>query len=274
MDTFGAHAMIRYQAAFLISVGIAAVLFIIVPNFIKGYQILLVLTTIMVAVLKSRVAHDASKYEFDTLNSKRNHRSSLPDTFIMLRNLPPSLRSLLIADLLLSFSVGMVAFFVSIVIVHHHQLNTTILSIDLQSGTTFALLLGIQTVMALMGIFPSMWLANQVGSRVVVGTAFFIVAVFPLLLIGGEFGGTITLFAGVGWFLATIPVQTSLLAERTRRHHVFDTYSIVRRAAIISAPFVAGLLYGNGPELMLGFSSCVGLLGYWEFLRFVRRSRT
>jgi hypothetical protein len=269
------------RLGFLGALGVAVGLFVGAPDFLAGYQVLLALSA--AAVLTAAVTVGA----FDAPASTRyrptsgRSRPSLARTRERLRDASPSVRSLLVGDALVRFAVGMVAVFLVVVAVHSRRVAATTLGVRLQPDATFGLLLGVESLVALGGALLVARLDRSDGgdagptARWVAGSGLLSVALFPLLFVTvpAALGAFVLLFGALGWHLATRPTRAALIAARTTPA-TFDAYRFGRRIAVAPAPLVGGLLYGVAPELAFGLASCVGLLGCWEYLRFVRRMRT
>lgn len=265
------------------AVGVAASLFVGAPDFLAAYQVLIALAA--AAVLTAAVTIGVFDVETDMACDQSDVRQmrpcpSLARTRERLRNVPPAARSLLVGDALVRFAVGMAAVFFVIVAVHSRRFMVTVLGFQLQPATTFALLLGVETLVALVGALPAVRLAQRddtdAGStaQAVAGSGLLAAALFPLFFVTVPAALSVlaVLFGALGWYFAVRPAQAALLASRTSST-TFDAYRVGRRVAVAPAPLVGGLLYGISPELAFGLASCVGLLGCWEYLRFVRRVR-
>ncbi|RBI60649.1 hypothetical protein DMJ13_16895 [halophilic archaeon] len=264
------------------AVGVAAGLFVGALDFLAAYQVLVALAA--AAVLTAAVTvgvFDAPDESHDRPDVRQvRPRPSLARARERLRNVSPAARSLLVGDALVRFAVGMVAVFLVVVAVHSRRVTATVLGVRLQPEATFALLLGVETLVALLGALPAARLvrrgAADAGSaaRAIAGSGLLAAALFPLLFVTvpAVLGALAALFGALGWYLAARPARAALLAARTDPAS-FDAYRVGRRVAVAPAPLVGGLLYGVAPELAFGLASCVGLLGCWEYLRFARRVR-
>ncbi|WP_227354534.1 hypothetical protein [Haladaptatus salinisoli] len=268
------------RAPFLAALAVAGGLFVGAPDFLAGYQVLLALaasaglTAAVAAEIRAVDDADESAAERSDGGSDPPDVPSASRARAALRELSSTNRSLLLGDVLVRFAVGMVAYFLVIVVVHHLRLEATAFGVRFQPEATFALLLAVETATAMAGGPLATRLAAEVSAKGVAVAGVLVAALVPLLVATAEsVAVAVALFACLGGSLTTRPVRERLLAEATRSNGVSDAYLVARRAAVVPAPLVGGLLYGFGAELAFGLATCVGLLGCREFLRFVRRSR-
>ncbi len=260
----------KRRAKLLTAVGVAVGLFAGAPDFLSGFQVLLALagSVALTAAVSAGIRDRCADYGHPSppLPSRSTIRAALRDR-------PPTVRSLLLGDALVQFAVGMVAFFFVIVVVHHHRLTVNAPLVRFGPDAVFALLLVVETLVAAGGSIFAVRLADELDSKTVVAGGLLATSLVPLLFVTTpSVALAVVLFGCLGGFLAIRPAREALLAEHVSRE-VFEAYRVARRMAVVPAPLVGGLLYGFSPQFAFGLATCVGLLGCWEFLRFVRRSR-
>jgi len=209
-----------------------------------------------------------------------------------LREMPSTLRPLLVGDTLVRFANGMVYVFFIIVVTDFLQVGLelplpVVGTVDLSPAAFFGLLLGVEMLVALLVMAPSAAAAERVGLKPVVAAGFAVYAIFPILLISAPASATVlvVLFAFSGVRFAGLPAHKALIvgpAEKDAGGRVTGSYYLLRNTVVIPSGAIGGALYGGlpnpaggqliagSPTLAFGLATVIGLVGTGYFLVFGR----
>ena len=277
------------RSAFLLGPVLAAGLLTLHPSFAVSFRYVLGVAVVfgIAATVIQHVMYDASDDSFgDSFGGFAQLRDDL-------RNLPPTLRPLLVADTLVRFANGMVYVFFIIVVTQFLNVGLSVSlpavgAVDLAPATFFGLLLGIEMLIALLVMAPSAAAAERVGLKPVVATGFLVYAVFPILLISAPPSAAVLvlLFAFSGIRFAGLPAHKALIvgpAEADAGGRVTGAYYLLRNLIVIPSaalggaiyggvpnPFAPGALFAGSPTLAFASATVIGLLGTGYFVVFGR----
>ena len=205
-----------------------------------------------------------------------------------LREMPATLRPLLVGDTLVRFANGMVYVFVVLVVTNVLEVSARLPVVGLLGPEAFfGVLLAVEMAVALAVMIPVSKAAQRFGLKPVVALGFVVYAVFPALLVNAPEGGLTVagiafsetalvtlLFAFSGLRFAGLPAHKALIvgpAEENAGGRVVGSYYLARNAVVIPSAAIGGWLYGlspGGPELAFGVATVVGLVGTGYFLLF------
>ncbi len=275
------------RSAFLIGPVLAAGLLSLHPDFAVSFRYVLGVAVVfgIAATVVQHVMYDASGDSFGS------SFAGLSQIRADLRNLPPTLRPLLIGDTLVRFANGMVYVFFIIVVTQFLDVGLSVSlpavgAVDLGPAAFFGLLLGLEMVVALLVMAPSAALAERVGLKPVVATGFAVYAIFPILLISAPPSAAVLalLFAFSGIRFAGLPAHKALIvgpAEADAGGRVTGSYYLLRNVIVIPSAALGGALYGGipnpvgpgelitgSPTLAFALATLIGLVGTGYFLIF------
>ena len=257
------------RVGFLIGPLLAAGVLAVTATFVDGFQRILLLSIAFAAVatVAQHVLYDASE---DTLGDSFE---GLDQVRRDLREMPETLRPLLVADTLIRFANGMVYVFFVIVVTSFLGVGFRGLGVTLQPAAFFGVLLGVEMVVAIATKVPVSKLAEYTGLKPVVGLGFFVYATFPALLISAPANQWIlvALFAYSGLRFAGLPAHKAMIvgpAERNAGGRVTGTYYLLRNTVVIPSAAVGGWIYAQSPPLAFTLATVVGLLGVGYFALF------
>lgn len=276
------------RSAFLLGPLVAAGVLYVSTDFVAGFQAVLAIA-LLVGVVATVVQHRRYQPGADTVGKQFAGVRQLADD---LRDLPPELRPLLVADTLVRFGNGMVYVFFVIVVTRFLAADLRVGPVHLEPAVFFGVLLAVEMVVALVTMPPAARLADSVGLKPVVGLGFLVYAVFPVLLIGVPRDAPATaallvaLFAFSGLRFAGLPAHKALIVGPTERDaggRVAGAYYLVRNVVVIPSAAVGGAIYGGvanpltgaqvlegSPTLAFTLATIVGLAGTGYFLLFGR----
>ncbi|WP_276271081.1 MFS transporter [Haloarcula litorea] len=281
------------RIGFLLGPLAAAALLAATATFVAGFQRILLVAVACgaVATVAQHVLYDASE---DSLGESFE---GVAQVVADLREMPATLRPLLVADTLVRFANGMVYVFFVIVVTEFLETGFTGFGVTLRPDAFFGVLLGVEMVVAIVSMVPVSKLSELVGLKPVVALGFSVYALFPLALIYAppDQWLLVALFAYSGLRFAGLPAHKALIvgpAQRDAGGRVTGTYYLVRNTVVIPSAALGGWLYGSewavsppdavgpvalpqatlraGPELAFGVATAVGVVGVVYFLRFGR----
>ncbi|WP_232687298.1 MFS transporter [Halobacterium zhouii] len=279
------------RVGFLLGPLLAAAVLAVSADFQTGFQYVLLLgaAVAVVATVAQHVLYEASE---DTIGKSFEGIAGVRRD---LRDLPDTLRPLLVADTLIRFANGMVYVFFVVVVTRFLEVGFTGFGVTLTPAAFFGVLLAVEMLVAILTKVPVSKLAEQTGLKPVVGLGFLVYAVFPVLLIHAPADQwvLVALFAFSGLRFAGLPAHKALIvgpAEQDTGGRVTGTYYLVRNTVVIPSAALGGLLYGGdwtvtlgaavdaipaftltaGPELAFTAATAVGLLGVAYFAVFGR----
>ena len=271
------------RTAFLVGPLLAAGALWVVADFQTGFQVILGIALVfgVVATVTQHLLYGA---EDTQIGSSFEGVAEIRDD---LRNLPPELRPLLVADTLVRFANGMVYVFFVIVVVQFLEVGVDLGVVALEPEVFFGVLLAIEMVVALVSMPIAAKLAERVGLKPVVALGFSVYAVFPVLLINAPANPAVValLFAYSGLRFAGLPAHKALIvgpAERDTGGRVSGSYYLLRNTIVIPSAALGGALYdgfgipatavsyGGSPILAFTVATVIGLVGTGYFLLFGR----
>jgi MFS family permease len=274
------------RVGFLLGPLFAAALLAATATFLGGFRrvLLLALAFGAVATVVQHVRYDAGE---DTIGESFAGLSAIGRD---LREMPATLRPLLVADTLVRFANGMVYVFFVIVVTRFLDVGFRGFGLSLRPAAFFGVLLGVEIAVAIVTKAPASKLAEYTGLKPVVGLGFLVYAVFPAVLISAPADQWVLvgLFAFSGLRFAGLPAHKAMIvgpAERDAGGRVTGTYYLLRNAVVVPSAALGGWLYGSdwrvalpldavglpgvtvaaGPELAFGTATVVGLAGVAYF---------
>ncbi|MFC6722299.1 MFS transporter [Halovenus amylolytica] len=269
------------RSAFLLGPLLAAGVLFVFADFQVGFQVVLAVAVVF-AVVATMVQHALYEPEDTAIGKSFEGVGEIADD---LRNLPPELRPLLVADTLVRFGNGMVYVFFVIVITDFLQVGLAVGSLSLDPDVFFGVLLAIEMAIALVSMPIAAKAAESIGLKPVVALGFSVYAIFPILLISAPANATVValLFAYSGLRFAGLPAHKALIvgpAERDTGGRVAGSYYLIRNVVVIPSAAIGGAIYGGfsvpltdiaypGNEILaFGLATVVGLAGTLYFLAF------
>ncbi|MCU4716842.1 MFS transporter [Halapricum hydrolyticum] len=277
------------RSAFFVGPVLAGVLISLHPDFTVSFRYVLAVGVAagILGTIVQHVLYDASD---DTIGDSFEGLTQIRRD---LREMPETLRPLLIGDTLVRFANGMVYVYFIIVVTRFFEVGLeTSLSVpaigtvafDLSPQAFFGYLLGVEMAVALLVMMPAAKLAERVGLKPIVALGFAVYAIFPVVLITAP--GTplsmLLLFAFSGLRFAGLPSHKALIvgpAEKDAGGRVTGTYYLIRNTVVIPSAALGGLLwagipewlpasglYNGSPVLAFSVASVVGVVGTAYFL--------
>jgi MFS family permease len=271
------------RTAFLVGPLIAAGVLWALPDFQTGFQVILAIAVVF-GVLATVTQHLLYEPEDTQIGSTFEGVSEIIDD---LRDLPPELRPLLVADTLVRFANGMVYVFFVIVVVQFLEVGVDLGAITLEPDVFFGVLLAVEMVVALVSMPLAATLAERVGLKPVVAVGFSVYAIFPILIINAPANAIVVtlLFAYSGLRFAGLPAHKALIvgpAERDTGGRVSGSYYLLRNTIVIPSSALGGALYDGfslpktpiayegSPILAFTLATVIGVVGTGYFLVFGR----
>lgn len=273
------------RTAFLVGPVLAAVLIGVHPAFTVSFQYVL-----GVAVVFGALGTIVQHFRYDaTEDAIGDSFEGLAQIRTDLREMPVTLRPLLVGDTLVRFANGMVYVFFVLVITQFYQVGftTTVAiggvayAIDLSPAVFFGYLLGVEMLVALLTMAPAAKLAERVGLKPIVALGFFVYGTFPVVLIGGPEilapvvplqWAMVGIFAFSGLRFAGLPSHKALIvgpAEQNAGGRVTGTYYLLRNTIVIPSAALGGALWEFvNPEVAFTIAAALGVIGTGYFLVF------
>ena len=175
------------------------------------------------------------------------------------RSLPPSLRRLLVSDILVRTCEGMVDVF----------LVLWAMDVARVSAPQYGLLIAVQMAVAILSYLPAARFAGRTGQKPFVVLTFLAFSAFPLAVASSRgFGALLLAFMVGGLREIGEPSRKALivdLAEPRLRARSVGLYYLVRSLAITPAAIVGGLLWRQAPSLPFFAAAAIGLAGTLVF---------
>jgi len=272
------------RLGFLVGPLIAAGLLAATATFVGGFQAVLLVAIAFgaVATVAQHFLYDASE---DTIGKSFE---GISQVLTDLREMPATLRPLLVADTLVRFANGMVYVFFVIVVTDFLAVGFTGFGLSLRPDAFFGVLLGVEMVVAILSMAPVSKLAEYAGLKPAVALGFSVYALFPLLLIFAPANQWVLLllFAYSGLRFAGLPAHKALIvgpAAADAGGRVTGSYYLVRNTLVIPSAALGGWLYGAdwaldfgavtlqaGPRLAFAVATVVGVVGVAYFVAFGR----
>jgi MFS family permease len=184
-------------------------------------------------------------------------RRPLADPGGLWRRLPPSIKRLLLADILVRFCEQIPYAFVVLWCMQ--------VIADPVTATAFGLLTTVEMVTALLVYVPVAWLADRSHKKPFVLVTFAIFTLFPLvLLVSRSFWPLVGAFVLRGLKELGEPTRKALileLAPETEKAAAFGLYYLVRDLVVSIAAFSGALLWAVDPSVNLLTATACGLAG-------------
>jgi len=266
------------RTAFLVGPVLAAILIGLHPAFTVSFQYVLGVAVAfgVLGTVAQHLLYDASE---DTLGDSF---AGLDRIRRDLREMPTTLRPLLVGDTLVRFANGMVYVFFVLVITRIYQVGvaTTVslagfsYAIDLSPEAFFGYLLGVEMLVALLVMAPAAKAAERVGLKPVVALGFAVYALFPVVLINapGTATAMVLVFAFSGLRFAGLPSHKALIvgpAQQGAGGRVTGTYYLLRNTIVIPSAALGGYLWEFvSPEVAFTIAAAIGAVGTGYFLAF------
>jgi MFS family permease len=266
------------RTAFLVGPVLAAILIGIHPAFTVSFQYVLGVAVAfgVLGTVAQHLLYDASE---DTLGDSF---AGLDRIRRDLREMPTTLRPLLVGDTLVRFANGMVYVFFVLVITRIYQVGFATrvslagfsYAIDLSPEAFFGYLLGVEMLVALLVMAPAAKAAERVGLKPVVALGFAVYALFPVVLINapGTATAMVLVFAFSGLRFAGLPSHKALIvgpAQQGAGGRVTGTYYLLRNTIVIPSAALGGYLWEFvSPEMAFTIAAAIGAVGTGYFLVF------
>ncbi|MFW6018401.1 MAG: MFS transporter [Halapricum sp.] len=273
------------RTAFFAGPVLAAVLIGLHPEFTVSFQYVLAVAVVFGAVgtVVQHWLYDASE---DTIGGSFEGLEEIRRDF---REMPDTLRPLLVGDTLVRFANGMVYVFFVLVVTRFYEVGfeaTVALSgrsyaIDLSPAAFFGYLLGVEMLVALVTMAPAAKLAERIGLKPIVALGFLVYGTFPVVLIAGPEvlapavglqWAMVLVFAFSGLRFAGLPSHKALIvgpAEQDAGGRVTGTYYLLRNTVVIPSAALGGYLWDAvSPEVAFTLAAVVGVVGTGYFLVF------
>ena len=171
------------------------------------------------------------------------------------RSFPSDLRWLLLSDVFIRTSEGLVDEFSVI-----YAMNIIRLT-----APQYGVLISVQTVTAILVYLPAAKIAGRIGRKPFVIATFLAFSAFPLAVVAStSFHAAIGAFIVGGLREIGEPSRKALIidfAQPLLRARTVGLYYLIRSVAIAPAAFIGGLLWEQRPALPFIVALCVGLLG-------------
>lgn len=273
------------RTAFLVGPVLAAVLIGLHPAFTVSFQYVLAVA-VGFGVIGTIVQHFLYDADDDTIGGSFEGLAQIRTD---LREMPATLRPLLIGDTLVRFANGMVYVFFVLVVTQFYEVGfdaTVALAgfsygVDLTPAVFFGYLLGVEMLVALLTMAPAAKLAERVGLKPIVALGFVVYGTFPIVLIGGPAvlapavplqWAMVGVFAFSGLRFAGLPSHKALIvgpAEQNAGGRVTGTYYLLRNTIVIPSAALGGALWEFvSPEVAFTIAAVLGVVGTGYFLLF------
>jgi MFS family permease len=175
------------------------------------------------------------------------------------RALSPSLKRLLVAEILTRFGQGVATEFIILY-------ATEIVGV---SDGQYGSLVSLQMAVSILTYIPIAYLADRYGRRPFVLAAFALFAAYPLAIgLAPSYLFLLFAFAVAGSRELGEPARKALLvdlAHPSRRGRDVGVYYLVRGLCVIAAPTLGAFLYERNPTLCFGVATGVATLGLLWF---------
>ena len=227
----------------------------------QGMRIALAITvalTILATIIQNR-------YYLETYRGKEEglrRRSFLQG----LKELHPSLRSLLISDCVIRFADRLTKIFV----IFH--VTETVGASMLQYG----LLVALQMSVSIASYLPAARLSDRGRRTPFVGVTFLALTLFPLILFFSRtFLWLLVAFIVLGFRETGEPPRKAMivdLAPKEKRGESVGIYYTLRGLAVMPAPILGGILWGVNPQALFLLATVIGVVAILLLLTTVRET--
>jgi MFS family permease len=181
----------------------------------------------------------------------------------VIRSFSPTLRELLVSDILIRFCERIPYAFVVLWAMNHGGLN----------AQQFGWLISIEMVTALACYIPVAYLADKYGRRPFVLATFVFFTLFPITLLwAGSFGWLALAFAVRGLKEFGEPARKALIIGEARpemRARAFGAYYLIRDCVVTSGSLAGAWLWSVSPAAnFIGAALCgaLGTIWFWWFV--------
>jgi MFS family permease len=185
----------------------------------------------------------------------------------VVRSFTPSLKELLVSDILIRFCERIPYAFVILWAMNHGGL----------SAEQFGVLTAIEMVTAMLCYVPVARLADKYGRRPFVLVTFIFFTLFPLTLLRADnFAWLALAFAVRGLKEFGEPARKALIIGEARKDlqaRTYGAYYLIRDCIVATGSFLGAWLWSRGPRLNFGGAALCGALGTLWFWWFVYRRR-
>jgi MFS family permease len=183
----------------------------------------------------------------------------------VVRGFNPTLRELLVSDILIRFCERLPFAFVILWAMNHAGVN----------AKEYGWLVAIEMVTAMVCYIPVARLADRHGQRPFVLATFVFFTLFPVSLLWADgFGGLVVAFAVRGLKEFGEPARKALIIAQARpdlRSRTFGAYYLIRDCVVTSGSILGAWLWSISPHVnFIGAAACGGLGTVW-FCWFVYR---
>jgi MFS family permease len=187
----------------------------------------------------------------------------------VVRSFNPTLRELLVSDILIRFCERLPYAFVILWAMNHAGLN----------AAQYGWLVAIEMVTAMLCYIPVAHLADKHGQRPFVFATFIFFTLFPLsLLFAHTFGWLAVAFAIRGLKEFGEPARKALIiaqAPPELRARTYGAYYLIRDTIVTTGSFLGAWLWSCSPQAnFLGAAVCGGLGTLWFWQQVLRRRRS
>jgi MFS family permease len=194
---------------------------------------------------------------------------AMPDInfLAVVRSFNPTLRELLVSDILIRFCERIPYAFVILWAMNHGGVN----------AGEFGWLVSVEMVTAMLCYIPVAHLADKYGQRPFVLATFVFFTLFPLSLLWADnFAWLAAAFAVRGLKEFGEPARKALIiaqAPPDLRARTYGAYYLIRDCVVTTGSFLGAWLWSISPKANFVGAACCGVLGTLWFWRFVFRPR-
>jgi MFS family permease len=188
--------------------------------------------------------------------------------FGVVRSFNPTLRELLVSDILIRFCERLPFAFVILWAMNHGGVT----------AEQFGVLTAIEMLTAMVCYIPVAHLADKHGQRPFVFATFFFFTLFPVtLLFAHNFAWLAVAFVVRGLKEFGEPARKALIIAQAvpeLRARTYGAYYLIRDCVVTTGSFVGAWLWSISPQANFIGAAVCGALGTFWFSRFVTRGRT
>jgi MFS family permease len=206
-------------------------------------------------------------FEREPARPKAANDASEQNFFGVVKTFSPSLRELLVSDILIRFCERIPYAFVILWAMNHAGLN----------ARQFGILVSCEMITAMICYIPVAHLADKYGRRIFVLVTFIFFTLFPVSLIWANSFGTFALaFVIRGLKEFGEPARKALIigeAVPELRARTYGAYYLIRDCVVTTGSFLGAWLWSIGPRAnFVGAAICGGLGTLWFWWFIFRRS--
>jgi MFS family permease len=206
-------------------------------------------------------------FEREPARPKAANDASEQNFFGVVKTFSPSLRELLVSDILIRFCERIPYAFVILWAMNHAGLN----------ARQFGILVSCEMITAMICYIPVAHLADKYGRRIFVLVTFIFFTLFPVSLIWANSFGILALaFVIRGLKEFGEPARKALIigeAVPELRARTYGAYYLIRDCVVTTGSFLGAWLWSIGPRAnFVGAAICGGLGTLWFWWFIFRRS--